>query len=463
MIRPAAILPLALLTACSLQPTYRRPAPAVPATWPAGDALSQPGDSDAALPSLSYRDVFRDPNLQAIIDQALANNQDLRLAVANISAARARYNVSVAGLFPTVNAGADLSTGGNADGGTGTSYGADIGATAFELDLFGRLRSTSSSNFADYMGTTAAARAARLSLVGAVARAYLQYAADKSLLAIATETIANAGRNVELTRARLEGGVAPRTDLRQAETILAQARADEASLTTAVAQDRNALELLVGAPVSDALLPASLDGVDDQLQAMPAGLESGILLRRPDVVQAEYQLRAANARIGAARAAFFPRIALTAVTGFASTALSGLFASDAFSWSVRPSATLPIFDAGANIGNLKYANAQREAAVASYQKAIQTAFREVADALARQATIDRQLAANRQLAEAAEDNLTLSRARYNEGIQSYLATLDAQRSFYSAQRTLISARLIRTQNLANLYQSLGGDQLMDNQ
>lgn len=461
MTKRAAILPLALLAGCSLQPTYRRPAPAVPVTWPAGDALSQPGD--AALPALGYRDVFRDPHLQAIIDQALANNQDLRLAVANIDAARARYRVSLAALFPTVNAGADLSTGGNSDGNTGTSYGADIGATAFEIDLFGRLRSESSAGFATYMGTAAAARAARLSLIGAVARAYLQYAADKSLLAIATDTIVNAGRNVELTRARLQGGVAPRTDLRQAETILAQARADEASLITAVAQDRNALELLVGAPVPDALLPASLDDVDDKLQAVPAGLDSGILLRRPDVVQAEYQLRAANARIGAARAAFFPRIALTAVTGFASTALSSLFTSDAFSWSVRPSATLPIFDAGANIGNLKYANAQREAAVASYQKSIQTAFREVADALARQATIDRQLAANRQLADAAGDNLTLSRARYNEGIQSYLATLDAQRSFYSAQRALVSARLIRTQNLANLYQAIGGDQLMEEQ
>ncbi len=471
MIRGACLLPFALLTACSLQPTYKRPAPAVPVAWPAGEAYPQPGD--AALPSLSYRDIFRDPQLQTIIDQALANNQDLRLAVANIAAARAQYRVAQSALFPVIDASGRVSTengsnrvrsssagGSNSGSGTDTSYGADIGTTAFEIDLFGRLRNQSSAAFAEYMGTAAAVRAARLTLIGEVARAYLQYATDKSLLAIATDTIANAGRNVELTRARLQGGVAPRTDLRQAETILAQARSDEASFTTAVAQDRNALELLVGAPVADALLPASLESIDGLLQPVPAGLDSGILLRRPDVVQAEYQLRAANARIGAARAAFFPRLALTAAAGFASSGLSSLFSGGAFAWSVQPSATLPIFDAGANIGNLKYANAQRTAAIAVYQKAIQTAFREVADALARQGTIDRQLAADQQLNDATEDSLTLSRARYNEGIDSYLATLDAQRSFYSARRTLITTRLIRAQNLATLYQALGGDQLI---
>jgi outer membrane protein, multidrug efflux system len=471
MIRPVSLLSLVLLGACSLQPTYRRPAPAIPAAWPSGDAYPQP--SDAALPSLSYRDIFRDPHLQAIIDQALANNQDLRLAVANVRAARAQYHVALSALLPAVEAGGSVSvenasnrarTSGSGNSGSGsgteTSYSAEIGTTAFEIDLFGRLRSESSASFAEYMGTAAAARAARLTLIGEVVRAYLQYAADKSLLAIATDTIANAGRNVELTRARLRGGVAPRTDLRQAETILAQARSDEASLTTAVAQDRNALELLVGASVPDALLPSSLEGIDNQLQPMPAGLDSGILLRRPDVVQAEYRLRATNARIGAARAAFFPRIALTAAAGFASTALSSLFAGDAFTWSVQPSATLPIFDAGANIGNLKYANAQHAAAIAGYQKAIQTAFREVADALARQGMIYRQLEADQQLTDAAGDTLALSRARYKEGIDSYLATLDAQRSFYSARRMLISTRLIRAQNLATLYQSLGGDQLI---
>lgn len=472
MIRGVSILPLALVAGCSLQPTYKRPTPSVPVTWPSGEAYPEPGD--VALPSLSYRDVFRDRQLQTIINRALANNQDLRLAVANIAAARAQYHVAQASLFPVIDASGRVSTengsnrtrsasagGSSPAGGTDTSYSADIGTTGFEIDLFGRLRSQSGAAFSEYMETAAAARAARLTLIGEVARTYLQYATDKSLLAIAADTIANAGRNVELTRARLQGGVAPRTDLRQAETILAQARSDEAALTTAVAQDRNALELLVGGPVPDTLLPASLESVDHLLRPVPAGLDSGILLRRPDVVQAEYQLRAANARIGAARAAFFPRLALTAAAGLASAGLSSLFTSGAFVWNVQPSATLPIFDAGANIGNLKYANAQRTAAIAVYQKAIQTAFREVADALARQGTIDRQLAADQQLHDAAGDSLTLSRARYDEGIDSYLATLDAQRSFYSAQRTLITTRLIRAQNLATLYQALGGDQLVN--
>jgi multidrug efflux system outer membrane protein len=475
----AAALSLVLLAGCSLQPTYKRPVAAVPASWPKGEAYSEPGD--AALPSLDYRDVFLDTHLEAIIEQALSNNQDLRLALSNIAAARAQYHVSLAALFPQINGSGSttvdnasnrtrvINSAGGAGGGQGqapgqgtqTSYSAQIGTTAFEIDLFGRLRSQSSASFAQYMATDAAARATRLTLIGEVARAYLQYAADRSLLKVATDTIANASRSVDLTRARLQGGVAPRTDLRQAETILAQARSDEASLTTSVAQDRNALELLVGAPVSDALLPTSLEGVDTALRTVPAGLDSGILLRRPDVVQAEYQLRAANARIGAARAAFFPRIALTAVAGFASTALSSLFAGDAFTWSVQPSATLPIFDAGANIGNLKYANAQRNGAIASYQKAIQTAFREVSDALARQGTIDRQLVADRQLTEAARDTLALGRARYEGGIDSYLATLDAQRSYYSAQRTLIATRLLKAQNITVLYQALGGDQSID--
>ncbi|KRB82748.1 transporter [Sphingomonas sp. Root710] len=453
------------LSACSFEPAYRRPAPAIPAALPAEGA-----QAEAPYATLSYRDVFRDPNLVALIDQALANNQDLKAALANVQSARALSTIARADLFPQVDASAGLTTGdssnqnssgaGNAGRGRRTSYSADLGAS-WEIDLFGRLRSLNNAAFNQYLGSEAAQRGARLALIAQVANVYLALAADRSLLKIAGETRASAAKSVDLTRALLKGGVAPRTDLRQAETVLAQAEADQAALETAVAQDRNALQLLIGAPVEEALLPASIESVDGLLAEAPAGLDSSVLLRRPDVVEAEYGLRAANARIGAARAAFFPRIGLTALAGFASTALSSLFDGDAFTWSVSPSATLPIFDGGANIGNLRYSKAQRDLALATYQKAIQSAFRDVADALARRATIDRQLGASRQLDASARDSLFLATARYREGIDPYLNTLDAQRTAYSAARTLVNTRLVKAQNLVTLYQSLGGDQLVD--
>jgi multidrug efflux system outer membrane protein len=471
MKRASILLASALVSACTMAPRYQRPEPAIPQSWPTGDAYAP--ESQPALPSLTYREVFRDARLQAIIDRALANNQDLRAALANVASARAQYRIANASIFPVVDASGRVSvdnpsertgttgTGGSSQSGTDTSYAAQVGTTSFEIDLFGRLRSLSGAAFNEYLGTEAAARAARLTLIAEVANSYLLLAADRSLLAIARETEASALRSVELTRARLQGGVAPRTDLRQAETVLAQARSDQAALITAVAQDRNAIELLVGGRVDDAELPTSLDGVDALLGELPAGLDSGILLRRPDVAQAEYGLRAANARIGAARAAFFPRIALTAVAGVASTALSSLFTGQAFTWAIEPSATLNLFDGGANIGNLRYTKAQRDLAVAEYRKAVQTAFRETADALARRGTIDDQLNADRQLEDAARDNLFLGNARYREGIDSYLSVLDAQRTFYNARRTLLATRLIRAQNLVSLYQTLGGDQLVD--
>lgn len=472
----ASILMFGALAACSLEPPQPPTPPVVPSSWPAGDAYLR--QSEATLPSISYRDIFRDPKLQAVIEQAITNNQDLRAALANVASARAQYRVAHASIFPAIDAsgrvqinhtsdrGGTLNSGtgtsGGGGGGTNTSYSLEGGATSFELDLFGRLRNLSNAAFDEYLGTEAALRAARLTLVAEVANSYFQLAADRSLLIIAHETEQSATKSVELTQARLQGGIAPRTDLRQAETILAQAQSDVAQLTTAIAQDRNALELLVGASVSDDNLPASLDGTEDQLAELPAGLDSGILLRRPDVVQAEYRMHAANARIGAARAAFFPRIALTALTGVASTALADLFTGDALTWSVQPSATLPIFDWGANRGNLADARAQRDLATADYQKAIQTAFREVSDALARRGTIDRQLNSDRRLEDAARDNLFLGTARYKEGVDSYLNTLDAQRTLYGARRTLTATRLARAQNLVALYQTLGGDQLVEN-
>ena len=268
-------------------------------------------------------------------------------------------------------------------------------------------------------------------------------------------------RTVQLTRARLEGGIAPRTDLRQAESILTGALSDLAQQRTALAQDVNALQLLVGAPIDPALLPASIEEVEGRFAELPAGLDSGILLRRPDVVQAEYQLRAANARIGAARAALFPRISLTAIAGLASSALTGLFSGGAFSWSAGANADYPIFRAGAGRAGVRQSEAQRDAALAAYERAIQTAFREVSDALARRGTIGDQLRADAEAVAVAADNYRLAYARYQGGIDTFLASLVAQRSLYAAQRALVATRLTRATNLVTLYRVLGGDAQLD--
>lgn len=522
MKRLATLLSLAALAGCSLEPHYLRPTPAVPPTFPVGGAYPE---TQAPLPAaVDRRAVFLDPKLLAIIDRALANSQDLRAALANVAAARALYRVQRSDQFPQIGLTGRVSTGDRGGsgtttttgtgtgtiGGTGTgggtiggttgtgttgggttgtgttgggttgtttggttgstivtsggrttSYELEAGVTAFELDLFGRLRSLSRAAFQEYLATDATARAARLTLVAEVATAYLTLATDRSLLAVAVDTEASAARSVALTDARLKGGIAPRSDLAQAQTVLDQARIDHADLDTAVAQDRNALELLVGAPVPDADLPASIEAVDGLLAALPAGLDSRVLLRRPDVVAAEHRLRAANARIGAARAAFFPTISLTAVAGFASTALSSLFTGGGFTWSAGPSVSLPIFDGGANRGNLAYAEAERELAVAQYRQAIQSAFRDVADALARRGTIDRQFAAQSDFARAAETSYRLADARYREGIDTFLASLDAQRTLYAARRSLAAARLLRADNLVALFQTLGGDETLD--
>jgi multidrug efflux system outer membrane protein len=464
---PSLLAVSLLASGCSLDPAYVRPTAAVPTAWPKGEAYPEATEATPSL--ISYRDIFRDPKLQAIIDRALANNQDIRLALANVAAARAQYRVQRADLFPQVGAGAGVTTGETRSSNTGlvanpgrrTTYSADVDLTSFELDLFGRLRSLSRAAMQTYLASEANVRAVRLTLVAETASAYLTLAADRSLIAIAVETEASAQRSVELTSARLKGGVAPRTDLRQAETVLRQAQADHANLITQVAQDRNALELLVGASVPDAELPPSIESIDGMLGELPAGLDSRILLKRPDVVEAEAQLKAADARIGAARAAFFPTIGLTAAAGFVSPALSSLFSGDRFNWSVSPSASVPIFQGGALKGNLALARAQRDQSLAQYQQAIQTAFREVADALARRGTIAREYEAQAALEEAAADSYRLEDARYREGVDPFLSSLDAQRTLYGARRSLASTRLTRADNLVALYRTLGGDMVID--
>ncbi|TFI58742.1 efflux transporter outer membrane subunit [Sphingomonas parva] len=458
-----------MLAGCSMEPKYVAPASPVPPSWPIGDAYLR--QSEAALPSVTWRDVFRDPRLQSLIEQALTNNRDLRIAASNIAAARARYRIQRAERFPEVNAGASAtvsdrgssgsSTGGGSGTGNGggidTNFSADVGITGFEIDLFGRVASLTRAEQNLYFASEAAARATRLALVADVANAWLAHAADASLLRIAADTAASAERSVRLTRARLEGGVAPRTDLRQAEQILETARADLAEQRTALAQDVNLLQLLVGAPIDPALLPGSIEEAAARIAELPAGIDSTILLRRPDVLQAEFELRAANANIGAARAALFPRISLTGLLGLASSALTGLFSGGAFSWSAGANADYPIFDAGARRAGVRLSEAQREAAVGGYERAIQTAFREVADALARRGTMGEQIRARTANRAAAADTYQLVEARYRGGIENFLASLDAQRSLYAADRTLVATRLTGATNLVELYRALGGD------
>lgn len=465
--RRAATAALVLaLAGCSLEPRYTRPAPLAPPAWPTGPAYAE---QVAGLPAVSWREVFRDPNLTQVIELALANNQDLAAALANVEVARGQYRITRAEQLPAISGSGGVNVskvGAGRFGATGggdilTIYSVNLGLAAFELDLFGRLRSQTRAAIADYLSTDAGVRTARLTLVAETASAYLALAADRTLLQIARDTERSAGETVRLTRARLEGGVAPRSDLALAQTIEAQARSDIARLTAQIAQDRNALELLAGSPLPDALLPAEIGAAAGQVGAVPAGLSSEVLLRRPDVLAAEYRLRGANARIGAARAAFLPRISLTAAAGLASTSLGGLFSGDAFNWSVGPGATVPIFQGGALSGNVAAARGTRELALAEYQRAIQTAFREVADALARRGTIGAQLAADRQLEAAARDTLFLADARYRGGVDTFLLTLDAQRTLYGARRTVAATQLDQATNLVEVYRALGGDELSD--
>jgi multidrug efflux system outer membrane protein len=331
---------------------------------------------------------------------------------------------------------------------------------SFEIDLFGRLRSMTHAQFERYLATEAGARATRLALVADIANAWLDYAADSSLLAVSQQTVDAAQKSVRLTQLRLQGGIAPRTDLSQAQEILSQAQANLAQQRTLVAQDLNALQLLVGAPIDPAFLPASIEQAGPTIADLPAGISSEVLLRRPDVVQAEYQLRAANADIGAARAALFPKITLTGLLGFASSALATLFTGGAFGWQTAANASYTIFQAGAGHANVRLNEAQRNAALATYQKTVQTAFREVSDALARRATMDEQLAASVRQQAAAADVVVLEDARYREGIDSYLNLLDAQRSLYAVEQALVQTRLTAAKNRVTLYSSLGGDSLL---
>lgn len=452
-----------VLAGCTLAPRYERPAAPVADTWPTGAAYDTAQASEKTAADVPWREFIRDQKLQKVIEQALANNRDLRGALANIQSARAQYRIQRADLLPRINGEISGSRSKSVNQFTGGStpihnefYTANLGLSAFEIDLFGRVRSLSNAALESYLATEEAARATRISLIAEIASAYLTLAADSSQLELSRRTVESAQRTMEVTRKRLEAGVSSRLDVRQAETVYQQARADLASTTALIAQDRNALELLTGSRLPDELIPGELPDNHQWLADVPAGLSSSVLLSRPDVLQAEHQLKSANANIGAARAAFFPSLSLTASTGLASTELSDLFSDGASIWSVGPSLTLPIFNGGANVANLQYANAQRDLFVSQYELAIQTAFKEVADALAVRGTIQDQLDAQRALVDAAADSYQLAEARYTKGVDTFLNALDAQRILYNAEKSLLLARLTESDNVVTLYRVLGG-------
>lgn len=450
---------LALLAGgCTMAPHYERPPAPVPAALPTGGAYRAATD-ESSLPVLDRTVIFKDQRLQALMNQALANNRDLRVAAANIARARAQFHVQRAGLLPQLNAAGQIQSTDNALSST-TATAANLSVSAYELDLFGRIQSLSKEALERYFASEAAARATRLALLGDIASGWLGYAADKSLLMLAQDTEASARKTVELTRARLEGGVAPRTDLAQALTILATAQSDLARQQTALAQDVNGLTLLVGATIDPAQLPDSIEEASATIGDPPAGTSSQILLRRPDVLSAEYSLRAANADIGAARAALFPKISLSGLVGLTAGSFEKLF-GDAGRSALQgtAAASYPIFSFGAGRANLKISKAQRDAALATYEKSVQTAFREVADALARRGTIDDQLGADSAREQASAEAFQLSQARYQVGIDSFLQALVTQRALYTAQKTLIATQLEAARNRVTLYRALGGDAL----
>ena len=463
-------LVLAGLAGCSLAPETRLPDLPVPASWPVGDAyLAQ---NEAGLPVVGYAEVFRDERLQRIIESALANNRDLRVAYANLAAARAQVRVVRSAQFPQIGvtagatgrrgSGSSTQTGAGGttittSGGLRESYALQAGVSSFELDLFGKLANATEAQRDRALATEAVARTVRTSLVADIAAAWATYAADRDLLTIAQATASNARESVRITNLRLEGGIAPRTDLSQAQQVLASAEQAIAEQTAALAQDANLLRLLVGGDVDSALLPEGLTQIAASFAAPAPGLDSRVLLRRPDVIEAEYRLRAANADIGVARAQLLPSLSLTGLLGLASTALGNLFTGDAFSFTAGADAGLTIFDAGGRRANVAVSQAQRDAALATYEKAIQTAFRETADALADQGTLGARERAARANVAAAATTARLTEARYRNGIDSFLDSLIAQRNLFTAQQQLAAIELAGLLNRATLYRVLGGD------
>ncbi|WP_248750462.1 AdeC/AdeK/OprM family multidrug efflux complex outer membrane factor [Pseudomonas sp. MWU15-20650] len=450
------------LGGCSLIPDYHQPAAPVATQYPQGPAYAAgTGAVSQDAARQAWRTLFHDPALQQLIQTALTQNRDLRVAALNVEAYRAQYQIQRADLFPAISANGSgnrqrvpasiTRTGKSA---ITSTYSATLGISSYELDFFGRVRSLSEQAMQEYLATEQAQRSAQLSLVASVANAYLTWRADQELLELTRQTLASYEESLRLTTRSLDEGVASSLDAAQAQTSVESARANLARYERQVAQDRNSLTLLVGTTLPESLPARPL--ASDLIAQVPAGLPSDLLQRRPDILQAEYKLKAANANIGAARAAFFPSVSLTANAGASSAQLSSLFKGGSGSWTFQPQINLPIFNAGSLRASLNYAKLQKDIGVAQYEKAIQTAFQEVADGLAARQTYNDQLRAQRDLVRADQTYYDLAQRRYRLGMDSNLVFLDAQRSLFASQQALITDRLAQLVSDVNLYTALGG-------
>jgi multidrug efflux system outer membrane protein len=450
-----ATLVSSLLACGSLTPDYQRPAAPVPAAFPVTGDVSVGG---TAAPDLPWQRFFADARLQQLIQMALDNNRDLRVALLNVEQARAAVDSRNADRWPSVYAAAGVTRGTASDGSVGSTFTAGLtipASVSYEVDLFNRVHSLSDAAFAQYLASTEAGKAAQISLIGAVASAYFALQADSALLDLAQQTVATREDSFKLIQLRFDNGASSQLELSQARSLLESARANAAQSMRLRLQDVNALHLLLGQTAPLALTAAGTQ-TPVAMPDLPVGLPSELLLRRPDVRQAEQQLIAANANIGAARAAFFPKILLTASVGSVSKQLEGLFQDGSFAWSIAPQLLLPIFDAGRNRANLAIAKVQRDVAVAQYEKSIQSAFREVADALAGRATLGQQWRAQQDLTAAEGERAKLTDLRFKNGASSYLEVLDAQRSLFAARQAELQLAAQVQQNLAVLYRVLGG-------
>jgi outer membrane protein, multidrug efflux system len=456
----------AALVGCTMAPKYERPAVPVATTWPSGpayDSAASPKERATPAADIGWREFFGDPRLTRLVDLALTNNRDLRVAVLNVELARTQYRIQRSALFPTIDANAGGSRQRIPAGVSGlvrplniTEYHINASVTSWELDLFGRIRSLKDEALNRYFGTDQARRSVQIALIAEVAVQYLTERALDRELAVARETLKAVESSYDLNRRSFENGIISELDLRTAEAQVQTAKVNIAALTQASAQAENALVLLVGNPLP-ADLPKPIPLEAQQLMAnIPAGLPSDLLQRRPDILAAEFQLRAANANIGAARAAFFPRILLTGAAGTASVRLEDLFAGSQNAWSFGPQITVPIFDAGNRRADLDAAKVTRRIEVANYERAIQAAFRDVADALAARAMLEEQITDRQTLTKAEERRYELAQMRYRNGVDSYLNVLSAQQDLYNAQQGLIQARAARLANLVALYKALGG-------
>ena len=458
----SVLVGIAVLSAgCSLQPVYERPAAPVAPSYPTGPAYkAMSGSTASPAVEIGWRDFLTDPRLQRLIEIALANNRDLRVAALNIAQAQAQYRIQRSNIFPQVSAGASeiaqraplASTRQNV-----TTHEYSVGlSSSWELDFFGRLQSLNDQALQQYFATAQARKATQILLVSQVADQYLTMLADDELLAVTQRTLETAQASYKLSLLQFQTGTGTELSVRQAETVVEQAKANYAAQVRSRAQAENALVLLIGQPLPADLPPAVPLNSQAILADVPADLPSDLLTRRPDIIEAEANLRAANADIGAARAAFFPSINLTGSLGTASTALSALFGAGSLAWSFVPSITVPIFEGGRLQASLDVATLQKDINVAQYEKTIQSAFREVSDGLAARGTYDDQVAALERFTAAQQSTLDLSELRFRNGVDNYLAVLTAQTGLYSAQQTLVQTRLARLTNLVDLYQSLGG-------